>query len=212
MTEPLISPLLAANDHSAITVLLIAVFSIIGWIIKLVGNQSPKAPPVVRRPRPPVGKREPAIDREVEIFVEDTSSRRTPSRRPAQKQSKPQPKPPAARAADVKGNRKPRPGEDISKRHTTVSQGLGGAVKQHTGQHMADHVSQESQQRMAPRMESQALNDLGAPVASTKPATAAGETADSLASMLRHRSGMQRAMILNLILSPPPGRSDSRRR
>jgi hypothetical protein len=77
---------------------------------------------------------------------------------------------------------------------------------------MNERVSQEVQQRLAPRVEEKIELDLGPPVtagASSRatPATAAQPAlqAARLAEMLRNRASVQQAIAVNLILSRPPG-------
>jgi len=84
---------------------------------------------------------------------------------------------------------------------------------------MTERVSQEVQQRLAPRVEEKVAEDLGTPVTTgaARAAPAPGPAVSALrperfAELLRNRSGVQQAIVMNLILSPPVYRTRASRR
>ncbi len=102
-----------------------------------------------------------------------------------------------------------RPGETLASRPAPMTDTLGTGVKRHLSQHMADRVSQEAQQRLAPRVEEKAMADLGSTssVAPSTAASAATVRADRFGELLRNPANIRQAIVLNLILSPPPARA-----
>lgn len=119
-----------------------------------------------------------------------------------------------------KSSRKPRPGESIAGRPAPLTESLGAGVKQSLSQHMSDRVSQEVQQRLASRVEEKVSADLGTTMTSgasmRAPALPAAVSttlrADRFAELLRNPANVRQAIVLNLILSPPPGRAGTSRR
>ncbi len=89
---------------------------------------------------------------------------------------------------------------------------MGAGVKQSLSQHMTDRVSQEVQQRLAPRVEDKGAADLGPTMTSgasmrappLPAAVSATLRADRFAEMLRNPANVRQAIVLNMILSPPP--------
>jgi hypothetical protein len=228
-------PVLA--DAEGIGAVILAVITVIGWIASLVSNKNQKGPPVANRPRPPVRPRDDRLQQEINIFLEETGSKRPkpPPARPASTPARNAPiaaRTPGAVSPAAKGRqpagpsrkpaRRPRPGQEIATRTPPVSDTLGTGVKQSLSQHMTERVSQEVQQRLAPRVEEKVELDLGPPVtagASGRPApvaSAAGQQpalqAARLAEMLRNRASVQQAFAVNLILSRPPGLARAPRR
>jgi hypothetical protein len=212
-------PILAAGKEDAIIAVIVFVITVVSWITKLAGNRNPKAPPVTSRPRPQK-PRDDKLKQEISIFLEEASGRRKPAagqRGPAQPQKQPQGKRRTSQTADNSSRRRTRPGEELSSRQSPVSDSLGTGVKQHTRE-LSDRVSQEMQQRLAPRVEQQVATDLGpavagAPVPAAVPVggPAVSSRAEKIAAMLRSPAGVQQAIVMNLILSPPPGRTRATR-
>lgn len=219
-----ILPVLAVKED-LIVFAIVSILTVIGWISKLASGRQ-KGPPVVTRPRPPVRPRDDRLQQEISIFLDDTAGRgnrgaasRPPARPGANEpqkttQAKRRPQGAAASAAKKKG----RPGAEIASRQAPVTESLGTGVKQHLSQHMTERVSQEVQQRLAPRVEEQVAADLGtqAPGGALRPAPPGRATgasrAERYAELLRSPGGVQQAIVLNLILSLPPGRTGSHRR
>jgi hypothetical protein len=216
-------PILA--DAEAVIAVIVILVTIIGWVANLVSNKNQKGPPVANRPRPPARPRDERLQEEISIFIEDAGRQRSrQGSRPgaAARQTPASRNPPAKRPAAVppkKPARRPRPGEELATRHAPVTETLGTAVKQHLSQSMSERVSQEVQQRLAPRVEEKVAEDLGPPV-TTGAARAASSPGPALppvrperfADLLRNRSGMQQAIVMNLILSPPAYRTRASRR
>jgi hypothetical protein len=230
-----LAPVLA--DADGIIALIIGLITVVGWIANLVSNKNQKGPPVANRPRPPVRPRDDRLQQEINIFMEEAGSQRGKPAQPGPNQGRPaapagravggvprnlpqaKSRPPVAAPAK-KPVRRPRPGADMATRQAPVTESLGAGVKQHLNQYMSEKVSQEVQQRLAPRVEEKMDRDLGTPV--TTGASARGMPAPPPAipparavrfgEMLRNPATVQQAIIMNLILSPPPGLARSSRR
>ncbi len=213
-------PILA--DAEGIGAAIVILITIIGWIANLVSNKNQKGPPVANRPRPPARPRDDRLQQEINVFIEDVGGQRlrqtaTRPAVPASRQAggtprnpppaKSRPAPPPTRPPA----RRPRPGEGIATRHAPVTESLGTGVKQHLSQHMTERVTQEVQQRLAPRVEEKVAQDLGTSMTTVlSPSTTTAlpvARAERFAEMLRSRSGMQQAIVMNLILSPPVSRT-----
>lgn len=218
-------PPVLADNGDAIAAVVVFIITVVGWIAKLVGQRGAQAPPVARRPRPVAPAGNDRLQQEINIFLEDAGVARpaAPPRRPPRPQP---PRPPERRPAPQamaessgkrKKHKKLRPGEELSHRPNPSAKDLGTGVQKHLGQHMSERVTQEVQQRLAPRVEQQVTADLGAAVAGGAPsgtpaARPVSPRADHFANLLRTPQGVQQAMVLNLILAPPPGLARSPRR
>jgi hypothetical protein len=216
-------PILA--DAEAVIAAIVILVTIIGWVANLVSNKNQKGPPVANRPRPPARPRDARLQEEISIFIEDAGGQRSrqgsrggASARQAPATRSPQGKRAQAPPQSKKPSRRPRPGEEISTRQAPVTETLGTGVKQHVSQTMSERVSQEVQQRLAPRVEEKVAQDLGTPVTTgaTRPALSADSPPpvrpERFAELLRNRTGVQQAIVLNLILSPPAYKTRASRR
>jgi hypothetical protein len=211
-------PVLAAAD--SVWAAVVILITIIGWIANLVSNKNQKGPPVATRPRPPARPRDDRLQQEINIFIEEVGgkkSRPAPGRpaAPAARQTaggKSRPAVPSGRPPA----RRPRPGEEIATRQAPITETLGTGVKRHVSQQMADRVAKEVQQRLAPRVEEKVAQDLGTPLNTGAAPSAVtvlpAARAERFAELLRNRSGMQQAIVMNLILSPPLARTRQSRR
>jgi hypothetical protein len=217
-------PILA--DTEAVIAAIVILVTIIGWVANLVSNKNQKGPPVANRPRPPARPRDDRLQEEISIFIEDAGRQRSrqgsrggvPARQTAASRN-PQGKRPPAPPQPKKPARRPRPGEEIATRQAPITETLGTGVKQHVSQSMSERVSQEVQQRLASRVEGKVAEDLGLPVTTgTTRAAPSAEPApppikpERFAELLRSRTGVQQAIVLNLILSPPAYRTRASRR
>jgi len=211
---PPLAPVLAADDF--IVGFIIFLLTIVGWVINLISSKNQKGPPVANRPRPPLRPRDDRIQQEINIFLEDAGGK-------GKKGAGSRPAVPAARSSSGQPSRKGvapggkparklRPGETLAGRPAPVTETLGTGVKQHLSQHMSDRVAQEAQQRLAPRVEEKALADLGPTMSSGAPmrapalpaAVSATVRADKFGELLRNPPNIRQAIVLNMILSPPP--------
>src|SRR5262249_31792091 len=126
-----------------------------------------------------------------------------------------QPKRPMAAAKTPA--RRSKPGAEIASRQAPVTGTLGSGVKQHLSEDMADKVTQQAQQRPAPRGEEKIAQDLGAPVTTGAARRAefpagidsAAPRGDKIADALRNPASLRQAIVLNMILARP-GRPGSR--
>jgi hypothetical protein len=214
---------LAAGGGDAIAAVVIVIITIVGWIVKLANAEKPRLPPVSNRPRPQPKPRDARVAQEINVFLEDNTGARN---RPARPSPPPRPQPASNQASRrqqqqtaSKGKRKARPGEDLSKRQAPVAENLGGGVSQHLRQHMVERIEKGAEQRVTPRTEERVTADLGAalatadsPTAALLPSPQSGKSpAERFAELLRNPAGMQQAVVMNLILSRPPGLNRSQR-
>jgi hypothetical protein len=230
---PPLAPIFADGD--AIIGAIVFLITVIGWVVNLISSKNQKGPPVANRPRPPQRPRDEKIQQEINIFLDDSSAQKkkggtgrppVPTARagagqPAsypQRRGQAQHKP--AAAASSRSSRKQRPGETLANRQAPATDTLGAGVKQSIGQHLTDRVSQEVQQRLAPRVDAEVAVDLGPTMTSgasmrappLPAAVSATLRADRFAELLRNPANVRQAMVLNLILSPPPARARTPRR
>jgi len=228
----LVQPLLAVNDPVFAAILVI--ISIVGWLYKFVQNQSQKGPPAANRPRPPAPPRprEGRLQDEIETFIQEVNqkkgARRPPTAppRPAAAPAKTPPKPPARRLqpqsaaptgappADSSTSWRGKPGQDIASRHISAGKEMGTGVQKHVQQHMRDRVAQEVAVFLTPSVDQSVAAHLGqavAPVAAPGTPTAVKSSArvHPLVELFRSPQGARQAIVMNLILSPPPGRKRS---
>ncbi|MSR58833.1 MAG: hypothetical protein EXS05_14470 [Planctomycetaceae bacterium] len=101
-------PLLAANNNwDTIFAVVVMVFWVVGWIIKMIAGKSKNVPPVVNRPRNAVRPRDEKLQDEIDIFLQETGSGRGAGRpaagrpaaaRPPVAARQPAPRSPAPRA------------------------------------------------------------------------------------------------------------------
>jgi hypothetical protein len=221
-------PLLLADIENVIGVICVIVW-IMAWLMKLLGTQKPKTPPVANRPRPPARPRDERLQSEIDIFIQEVGSKKGLRRPPAS--TAPKPAVPARSAAGGQRMRKPpaqvtappkpapqriRPGQEISSRQVVQPEkDLGNAVQQHLRQHMAERVARETSVFLKDKVDASVANHLGtsstaaapgAPPAPPASGTAAGVQAARYSELFRNSAGLRQAMVVNLILSPPPGR------
>ncbi len=232
-----IMPILADGADSVISVI-VALITIVVWIANLVSNKNQKGPPVANRPRPPVRPRDERLQQEINIFIEDNAGPRSkaaspkaattktppsrpvvPASRPVSQRSKAPRRPPTPTprpaTATSKPGRRPRAGNESEIRTSPVTEPLASSVKQHLSQQMSDRGANDAQQRMVPRVEVKAADVLGVQSTTSSTTRVAGapslphDSAARLSEMLRKPASVRQAMILSVILSPPPVRTRS---
>ena len=64
------APVLA--DHDAVIAVIVALITVVGWIANLISNKNQKTPPAANRPRPPARPRDERLQKEINIFMEET--------------------------------------------------------------------------------------------------------------------------------------------
>jgi translation initiation factor IF-2 len=216
----------------AILAVLVVVFWIVSWLIKLASTQNQKGPPVANRPRPQAKPRDDRLQDEIDIFLQEVSPQKPATRRPPPPPrpqpaaTRPAPRPvasasapparrppvaaPAAPKPAPKPERRARPGQEIAGRSAPITQNLGAGVKQHLTQYMADKVSQDVSAHMQHRVEAHVTEHLGTASPAqggAQPAPAAAiPRGPQLAEWLRNPGNMRQAIVLGVILSPPPSR------
>jgi hypothetical protein len=229
MEAQVFNPPLLAGQGDAIAFIVIVVIAIVAWISKMVGEMKPKQPPIANRNRPQVRNRDNRLQEEINIFLEDNGGRQNPPARPSRPPARPQPassqpassrkpqrRPEPVATQPAKKNKKIRPGEDLSRRQAPVANNLGTGVQQSLSQHMPERITQEMQQRLASRVDEKVTADLGTTdigggAQVQKPVQPIPlPRAERFAQLLRTPGGMQQAIVMNLILSPPPGRAGRR--
>jgi hypothetical protein len=221
-------PLLLADIENVIGVIFVIIW-IMAWLMKLVGTQKQKTPPVANRPRPPARPRDERLQNEINIFIQEVGSnkgaRRPPTSTSPRPAVPPKPatggqrtrKPPAPQTAPPKpAPQRIRPGQEISSRQVVQPEkDLGNAVQQHLRQHMAERVAREASVFLKDKVEASVTSHLGTSSTAAAPGVpppppasgkAAGVQAARYAELFRNAAGLRQAMVVNLILSPPPGR------
>lgn len=224
-------PPIVAIEVDTILGFVFVVVWVIAWLFKLATGQTQKGPPVPNRPRPPARPRDENLQDEIDIFIQEVgpkkATRRPPAAtgrppataKPGTAGPKPQPQPaktsaPATRPAP----RRVRPGEEISSRRMPdTEQSMGAGVKQHLSQHMAERVSKEAAAYLQPKVEQSVTEHLGrsttagvAQLTVPAPATAVSRNAmhsgGGFTELFQNPTSLRQAMVISLILSPPPGR------
>lgn len=229
MSLLLVQPLLAVNDPVFAAILVI--ISIVGWLYRFVQNQNQKVLPPANRPRPPAPPRprEGRLQEEIETFIQEVNqkkgarrpptapprptaaSAKTPSKPPARR-LQPQPAAPTgASSGDSSSSWRAKPGQEIASRHISAGKEMGAGVQKHVQQAMRDRVAQEVAVFLAPSVDQSVSAHLGQAVAPSAAAAAPAAAKPSarvhpLAEAFRSPQGVRQAIVMNLILSPPPGR------
>jgi hypothetical protein len=221
-------PLLLADIENVIGAIFV-IFWIVAWLMKLLGAQKPKTPPIVNRPRPPARPRDERLQEEIDVFIQQVASKKGARRPPAATPARPPalPKQPASgqrprkapvpqKPPETPAPQRIRPGQEISTRQVVrPEKDLGNAVQQHLRQHMAERVAQEASVFLKDKVDQSVTSHLGAsPIAASPgsaPAasasgTATGAPAIRYSELFRNSAGLRQAMVIKLILSPPPGR------
>jgi len=208
--------LLAAGDGEAIIGLIIFLITIVSWAVNQVTNKKRKVPPVANRPRPPVRPRDQKLQEEISIFMQEAAGRKPGANRPARPGAAATAPPKRPLAAAKPPARRSKPGAEIASRQAPVTGTLGSGVQQHLSEYMANKVTQQAQQRLAPRVDEKIAQDLGAPVTTgaarrAEPAAIdmAAPRGDKIADALRNPASLRQAIVLNMILARP-GRPGSR--
>lgn len=220
------SPLVAFDADSLIG-LAFVIFWVLAWVFKLATGQAQKGPPVPNRPRPPARPRDEKLQEEIDIFIQEVGpkkgTRRAPPT-PARTGIPTQPSGPAARtkqptqlpaAGKKPAPRRARPGEEIATRHMPDTEtDMGSGVKRHLAQHMAERVTQEAAAYLKPQLDQSVAEHLGQGSPPTpQQATVAVEattretvrTGGRFGELLRNPAHIRQAMVVSLILAPPPG-------
>ncbi len=204
------APLFAADEFGTIVSLIVIVMGAIGWVINLISNQNqPKAPPPRRKPRE---EREPE---EISMFLDATSPQpsRQPqkqNRKPQQQKPTPQQKPPRRESLQDQNRREAstRPGQELSQRGMQGSN-LGGGIRAR-GAEMDQKVSKDvaAMAGQAPVAASvtQHLGTFAAGEAAARKASGEStEAAQVIIAALRNPAAIKQAILVNTLLSPPPG-------
>lgn len=208
----MLQPILADID-SIIGLIVVAVW-ILGWILKVISGQNQKGPPVANRPRPAARPRDEKLQDEIDIFIQEVGPKKQTRRPPAKATGQQRPQSTPGKAAARAPQRRPRPGEEIATRHVADSEKkLGTGVKQHLQQHMAERVSRETAAHLQHNVDKSVAEHLGQRSGESQakvPATAADAAKPPqegrYAELFRSQANLRQAMVVNLILSPPPGR------
>src|SRR5438309_11605891 len=66
-----------AADADTVIATIVALITIVGWIINLVSNKNQKGPPVANRPRPAARPRDERLQDEINIFIQDAGGQRS---------------------------------------------------------------------------------------------------------------------------------------
>jgi hypothetical protein len=223
-------PPLLAFDENTIVGMVVAVIWVLVWLVKLVTGQNARDTPAAPRPRPAARPRDEKLQDEIDVFLEEVGGKRKnqgtrPAARPpapakAAAGKKPAQRPPANKAAPPLA-RRVRPGQEISTRHIEdPAKKVGDRVQQHLQRHMAERVTRETATHLPHQVDRSVVEHLGATTAAGPSAAAAAQPAGpadatavprgaKLAELFRNPATVRQAMVVSLILSPPPGRKRS---
>lgn len=218
-SSAVIAPLLLADLENVIGILFV-VFWIVAWVLKLVASQAQKGPPATVRPKPSNRPGEDRLQEEIDIFISEVSPKK-PARRPPAAQP-PVPvksnrarKPPLKQTIEqrtpVAEPPRKKPGQTIAQRHIAGGEKLGEGVQQHLQQHMRERVAREANTFLGDAVDQSVSRHLGqatgpglggAPPAPSAPPQMPVRLVDSL----RNPTSLKQAIVVSLILGPPPGR------
>jgi hypothetical protein len=110
--------------------------------------------------------------------------------------------------------RRVKPGQEIASRHIASGENMGAGVQQHLKQHMSERVAEEAATHLAHKVDqsvAEHLGQSGAPAGAPAPASqmsiaaASGTTRSTrLAELFRNPGSLSQAIVVSLVLSPPP--------
>lgn len=223
---------LAKIDVEAIITVFMLLAGFISWLVKQVNDQKVKnpVPKPGARPARPAAPRNEKVFEEISVFLEQTDQR--PKGQPVRQVKPPARSQPAAgrkapmgkvRSASTKS--KPlvaplsepstphrTPGGDIARRKLTGSEQLGSQVRERVANMQKSRVESNVAQDLRSHIAADVRADLGdfsatPSSASSVPGTATATPVkpQAIADFLRQPGSMRQAILLNLILTPPPG-------
>lgn len=229
------TPVLGKVGVQELIALVFVLVSVISYIIRTVQGNNQRMPPPVQRPG---RRRDERVNDEIENFLQNVSrsseTKRSPEpgrseenrpRPPGNRQSAPtSQRPPAKPAAEAPGSRRIRP--EAATRPPVASSDLGGSLKQHVREHMAERVVKEAQRDVGQSVSESVQQHMGtsgrtlaggsSPQRVTTAELFAGKTAEQAAAacceatraeglkkMLRSPDSMRQAIIIQEVLNRP---------
>lgn len=228
------SAILAANllDGDTIVGAIVILVSIITWLFKTVAQANQKGPPVANRPRPPVRPRDDRLQREIDIFLQESGAKKgsrpaaTQTAAPAAKglaakgpaaktpPSKTAPSKAAGAGAPARPGDEARParparrdirersGKEITPRSSASAAELGKGVQSGL-QQFNQKVSEEATPQLPHNVDQLVAQHFGQSGPSLGQADASSLLSHRVVELLRQPDGLRQAIALNLILSPP---------
>lgn len=195
--------------EDTIVAAIVLVITIVTWLYKLVANKAgQQAPPVASRQRPPVRPRDDKLQREIDVFLQETGAKKVvrPSAPQAAAQAPPGPARKPARSAAApqqqRGEKRERPAKESVSRRKPDSQTLGTGVQSAVKQ-FSTKVAEEASPPLPHKVDELVAQHFGAPASSAPQADAALPISRRVVEMLRAPENLRQAMALNLVLSPP---------
>jgi hypothetical protein len=228
-----IQPVLAKFDIGDIFAILMALVGFISWIVTQVNNNNKAknpAPKPAGQPQRPPARRDEKVFEEISVFLEQ-KEQRPGGQQPRKVKPPARPQPAAGRKAPM-GKLKsgttpakplsaplsePRqthrtPGGDIARRKLSGSEKLGSQVRERVSDMQKSRVESKVAKDLRSHIGADVKADLGefsaaAGSASSDPGTATANATKSqtIADFLRQPGSMRQAIVLSLILTPPPG-------
>lgn len=225
-------PVLGRVGVQELLALVFVLVSVISYIIRTVQGNNQRMPPPVQRPG---RRRDERVNDEIENFLQNVS-RSSESKRESPRAEESRPKPPGNRqsaptsqrasaksssASNQSGNRRP---SDVAPRPVSASSELGGGLKQHLREQMAERVVKNAQRDVGQSVSDSVQRHLGtsgrapaggnvAPLSASdafdQSSTAQSETccktdrAEALKKMLRSPDSMRQAIIIQEVLNRP---------
>lgn len=224
-------PVLGRVGVQELLALVFVLVSVISYIIRTVQGNNQRMPPPVQRPG---RRRDERVNDEIENFLQNVSRSSEAKREPAREESRP--KPPGNRqqvptsqrpsgksssGSNQPGNRRP---GDIASRPVSAASELGGGLKQHLREQMAERVVKNAQRDVGQSVSESVQKHLGtmgrtpgggsalplpAADAFVQSSTPQTETccktnrAETLKKMLRSPDSMRQAIIIQEVLNRP---------
>lgn len=211
-------PLLAVDVNTVVGAIVFLVW-VVSWLAKAIGRNNPPGPPVANRPRPAARPAEGKLQKEIDIFIQQMGGKKSPPRPTAPAARAPASKPPAqpqpaqrrpprppidSKSASLpKPPTRERPGREIATRQAPGSGLLGTGMQQQLKQ-FGDKVTQEVTPHLEHRVEQHVEQHLGKIGPSTAVANPTAVSDHRTIEFLKNPANLRQAMVVNIVLSPPP--------
>jgi hypothetical protein len=207
--------------------IIVAVITLIGWLMSFV-NQKNAPPPPVRNPRipNPAGRRDDRLSNEIDIFLQEVSGRKRQDepveielvpedeireRSSRRKQAEQSQRPGNRKLQSSLPNKSEKHlGSKIAERHLTGPDQLGQGLQDHLAEsmqagrikkHVAAHLDHDVNRSVEQHLGRFGGADLAVPTTTRKESAAARK----VVKLLRDPDGVRQAILINEVLSRPVG-------
>jgi hypothetical protein len=223
--------LLLAMDVDDAIGLIFVLIAFISWVVNAISGKSVKRPPAAARPRPPVRPNPDPLHQEINIFIQDLLPDKPAASPPRGKTGKNQGRPaadnsprrskprrtapagapakPAAPRVSPPATRSMRPGGQVANRPLPGSGTLGAGIRTQIESDAREHrIQQQVGRDLSDRINAGVAEHLGTFTASSAAESAnrpVSTTVQSVATLLRTPATVRQAILIQTILSAPPG-------